>query len=434
MSIERIGRDVRVGRISPPRATVRPPGSKSLTNRHLLCAALADGDTVLRGASMSDDAHRMIAALAALGVHVESDELDESTLRIRGCAGHLPESEASINAGDAGTAMRFLTALCCLGYGDYRLDGSHRMRERPIGALVDGLRALGAGIGYDIVDGYPPMTIVARSLQGGEVVFDHPMSSQFLSAILLVAPYATRDVLMRIDGQLISRPYLDMTLGVLQRCGVDSIAIDDRSRIIVPAQQRYRGGTFEIEPDASGATYFWAGAAITGGSVTVDALGSGSAQGDVRFVDVLERMGCRIERDQQRITMNGPPPGELRGVDVDLNEMPDTAQTLAVTALFARGPTTIRNVANLRVKETDRLAALECELLKCGARVQITADSIRIEPPPRVAAATIDTYNDHRMAMSFAIAGLVTGDMRIRDAGCVAKSFPNYFELLGTLG
>ena len=428
MPIEKLGRDVRMLAVRSPRATVRPPGSKSLTNRHLLCAALADGESVLRGASPSDDSQRMIVGLAALGVRVQAP--DEQTLRVEGCRGHLPETEATLDAGDAGTAMRFLTALCCVGHGDYKIDGSPRMRERPIGALVDGLSAIGASIGYGAAIGYPPLTIAARGLGGGEVGFEKLLSSQFLTAILLVAPYASRDVFITVEGGVTSRPYVDMTIRAMHTVGVDVLGDDDRARMIVPAYQRYRAGPVEIEPDASGAGYFWAAAAVTGGRIAVEGLTRESCQGDAAFVDVLEQMGCTIECDDQSIAVQGPTVGDLRGIDVDLNEMPDTVQTLASVALFAQGATTIRNVANLRVKETDRLAALERELTKCGARVQTTADSIRIEPPRVVLPAEIETYNDHRMAMSFGVAGLAASGIIIRDAGCVSKSFPTFFEMI----
>jgi 3-phosphoshikimate 1-carboxyvinyltransferase len=431
MPIERVGNNVRVRPVGAVDATVRLPGSKSLTNRYLTCTALADGESTLRGASVSDDALRMVAGLRRLGVDVEVRE-DGPLIRVRGCRGHLPADEADIDAGDAGTAMRFLTALTCLGHGRFRLDGSVRMRERPIGQLVQGLHAIGAGIGYDGVEGYPPLTVVARGLGGGEIAFDRPPSSQFISAILMVAPYAAHDVMIRVNGPLTSRPYVDMTIAVMRSLAVEVLSSEGQ-RFIVPSTQRYRGWGHLIEPDASAASYFWAAAAITGGRVRVDALSRASCQGDVRFVDVLENMGCRVVTGDDYTEVHGPSPGALRAVDVDLNEMPDVVQTLAVVALFADGTTRIRNVANLRIKETDRLAALGNELTKLGAEVKMFDDGLSVTPPERVKPATIETYNDHRTAMSFALAGLAADGVVIKNADCVSKSFPEYFDVLATL-
>jgi len=412
--------------------TVRLPGSKSLTNRYLICTALADGESTLRGASLSNDTLRMVAGLQCLGVRVEVRE-EGPAIRVRGCRGHLPADDAELDAGDAGTAMRFLTALACLGYGRFRLDGSARMRERPIGQLVDALHAIGAGIGYDCVEGYPPLTIVARGLAGGEIAFDRPPSSQYISAILMVSPYAAADVMIRASGPLVSRPYVDMTVALMRSLGVEVLSAEGQ-RFIVPSAQRYQGGEVNIEPDASAASYFWAAAAVTGGRVRVRDLTRASSQGDVRFVDVLERMGCRVNAGDDYIEVQGPPIGALHGADVDLNEMPDVVQTLAVVALFAKGVTRIRNVANLRIKETDRLAALGTELTKLGGAVAVSDDGLAVTPPACVTPATIDTYNDHRMAMSFALAGLAVDGIVIRDANCVSKSFPDYFDALASLG
>jgi 3-phosphoshikimate 1-carboxyvinyltransferase len=373
----------------------------------------------------------MASGLRLLGVEVEVRE-DGPVIRVRGCRGHLPADEVDIDAGDAGTAMRFLTALACLGHGRYRLDGSPRMRERPIGQLVDALQAIGAGIGYDAVKGYPPLTMVAHGLGGGEIAFDRPPSSQYISAILMVAPYAARDVMIRVNGPLTSRPYVDMTIAVMRSMGVEVLSSEGQ-RFIVPSTQRYHGGDYSIEPDASAASYLWAAAAITGGRVRVSGLSRASRQGDVRFVDVLERMGCRIDAGDDYIEVNGLPPGELRPVDVDLNEMPDVVQTLAVVALFANGVTRIRNVANLRIKETDRLAALGAELAKLGAEVEVFDDGLSITPPEQIKPATIATYNDHRMAMSFALAGLAADGIVIANPDCVSKSFPDYFDVLAAL-
>ncbi|MCK4341529.1 MAG: 3-phosphoshikimate 1-carboxyvinyltransferase [Phycisphaerae bacterium] len=430
--VEWHGNDVRIHPAGAVRGEAVPPGSKSLTNRYLACAALADGHSVLRGVSLSDDAHAMLAGLSQLGVWSEV-RADRREITIIGCKGHLPADEAELDVGHAGTAMRFLAGLACLGFGQYRLDGSPRMRARPIGALVEALRALGAHIGYDNVPGYPPLNILARGLAGGEVAFDTPPSSQFISALLMAAPYARQDVMIRIDGPLVSRPYVDMTIDVMRSMGVEVVASEGR-RFIVPAQQRYQPGEFTIEPDASAAGYLWTAGAVTGGRVRVRGLTRNSRQGDTRFVDVLARMGCVVDEDGSSLAVAAPADGRLTGISIDLNDMPDTVQTLAVAALFADGPTEVRNVANLRVKETDRLAALGAELGRLGARVALRADGLTIHPPARITPAEIRTYDDHRMAMSFALAGLVVEGIVIKDAGCVSKSFPDFFEVLSALG
>lgn len=432
MLVERRDADVRLHPVGPVDAVVRLPGSKSLTNRSLVCAALADGRGTLRGVSLSDDALRMIGGLRQLGVQVELRE-DVEAIEVRGCHGQIPAEEAEIDVGNAGTAMRFLTALVCLGYGRYRVDGSPRMRQRPIGQLVGALQGLGAAIAYEETEGYPPLTVVARGLTGGEVAFDSPPSSQYVSALLMVAPYAVRDVMLRINGEVTSRPYLEMTIKVMRSLGVEVLASDDYARFVVPSMQRYAAAEVSIEPDASAATYFWAAAAIAGGRVRVVGLSRRSVQGDVGFVNLLERMGCEIEENDDSLAVEGPRSGGLRGTDVDLNAMPDAAQTLAVVALFADGPTRISNVANLRIKETDRLAALARELRRLGARVELSDDGLTIRPPRRVTPAAIETYDDHRMAMSFALAGLRADGIVIKDADCVTKSFPDFFETLAGL-
>lgn len=434
MRIERIDDDVVLSAGGPAVGSVRPPGSKSLTNRYLVCAALADGDSELSGASVSDDSLIMVDGLRGLGMAIDQRP-DGSVMEVRGCRGLIPADEARLDLGGAGTAVRFLTAMCCLGHGRFVVDGSARMRERPIGDLVDALIALGAGIGYGGRAGFVPLTIRAGGLGGGEVHVRQPPSSQFLSALLMVAPYARDDVFIAVDGDLPSRPYVDMTVAMQRAMGVESLTSDDGRRWVVAAGQRYAPGRYAIEPDASAATYFWAAAAITGGRVRVEGLSRASLQGDVGFADVLAQMGCVVQATADSITVAGPAPGELRGVDVDLNAMPDAAQTLAVAALFARGPTTIRNVGNLRVKETDRLAALARELSKLGAAVSVGVSDITIEPPVRIAEdVAIETYDDHRMAMSFALAGLVAKRLRIGGAACVRKSVPAYFESLAALG
>lgn len=425
---------IRVAASVPPSAALQLPGSKSICNRLLACAALADGDSRIHDAALCEDTRRMVRGLRALGIDARL-HADLRRIDVRGCGGAPPAEEVHIDAGDAGTAMRFLTALACLGFGSRRLDGSARMRERPIGGLVDALRGLGAGISYLETEGCAPLHVEARGLFGGQVAFERPPSSQFLSAVFQVAPYAADDVLISVAGGAPSRPYLELTARTMRQLGVDLLHDPAFQRIIIPASQRYAAGEYIVEPDASGATYFWAAAAATGGAVRTIGLQRDSAQGDVGFVDVLAQMGCAVEAGADYLELRGPAAGRLRGVDVDLNAMPDTVQTLAVLALLAEGPTRIRNVANLRVKETDRLAALEAELRKLGAQVETTADGLMLTPPPRLPAeALIATYDDHRMAMSFAVLGLAGTPVRIANPACVAKSFPEFWGYCAALG
>jgi 3-phosphoshikimate 1-carboxyvinyltransferase len=417
----------------PLDAVVRPPGSKSLTNRALILAALADGDTELTGALFSDDTELMIDALRTLGIKVDADR-DGERIAVTGCGGNIPATAAELFCGNSGTTIRFCTALCALGAGPYVLDGNDRMRQRPIADLVDALRATGALVGYvnQEEEGYPPVEVRRGGLRGGRITFDAPASSQYVSALLMVAPYAMEDLFVELRW-MVSAPYLVMTTKLMGSFGVSVVeSTDGRSaRYIVPAPQRYTGRSYAIEPDASNASYFLAAPAIAGGQVRVEELGMNSIQGDIQFVDVLEEMGCRIDRKADSLCVYGPPPGQrLRGVDVDLNDMPDVAQTLAVVALFAEGPTTIRNVGNLRVKETDRLTALATELGKFDARVEIREDGLTIHPPGKPVPARVETYDDHRMAMSFALAGLAVDGVEILDPTCVNKTFPGYFECL----
>ncbi len=421
--------------VGPLDAVAELPGSKSLTNRALAAAALADGTSLLTGILVAEDTRLMIDALAALGVRTTLDEAG-CAAEVTGCRGQLPESEAELFCGNSGTTIRFCAALSALGCGHYLLDGVQRMRQRPISGLVDALKPLGVAVEYLGEQGYPPLTIHAGGLSGGHVAFHDSESSQFISALLLAAPYATRDVLVDVTGTVPSAPYLRMTTAVMDRFGVPVIEQyhPKEAKFIVPAPQRYQAVSYHVEPDASNATYFLAAPAVAGGRVTVKGLGTASIQGDVHFVDVLEEMGCAIERQPDRTTVIGPPEGKrLRGVDVDLNAMPDTVQTLAVVALFAAGPTTIRNVANLRVKETDRLAALARELTKLGAAVDETQSGLTVHPPEGIRPASIDTYNDHRMAMSFAVAGMACDGLQINDPACCRKTFPDFFERFGRL-
>ncbi len=416
----------------PLDATVTLPGSKSITNRALIAASLADGDSLIRNLLLAEDTHLMIEALRALGINITIDE-EGCVAEVTGCKGHLPASEAELFCGNSGTTIRFCTALVALGHGQFKLDGIPRMRERPIGGLVDVLRSLGAGVEYLGNEACPPLVVHANGLSGGLVEFRSPLSSQMVSGLMLAAPYASRDLLIDVTGDVPSASYIKMTTAVMDMFGVCVIEQFNggEAKLIIAAPQRYQGGTVAIEPDASNATYFLAAPAIVGGQVTVDGLGTDSIQGDTSFVDLLERMGCKISRGSNHLSVHGPGEGDrLRGIDVDLNEMPDTAQTLAVLALFADGPTVIRNVANLRLKETDRLSALSSELTKLGALVDEQPDGLHITPPVKVVPAAIDTYGDHRMAMSFALAGLKCPGISINDHECCRKTFPDFFSRL----
>ena len=413
---------------APIDAVVRPPGSKSITNRALVCAALAEGNSVLRGALDSEDTQVMIEGLRALGIKVEAQDA-RKTLIVEGCAGKIPARSAKIHVGNSGTTIRFLTALATLGRGNFELDGIPRMRERPIGDLADSLNQLGADVRCLSPDRCPPVSIEATGLDGGEVAIRGDISSQYLSGLLMAAPCAQRDVEIDVQGTLVSVPYVAMTLAVMKAFGADAAAESDYQRLRVSHQADYRGCDYEVEPDASAASYFWAAAAIAGGTVTVEGLHRDSLQGDVLFVECLEKMGCQATWLPDRITVEG---GKLKGIEVDMNAISDTVQTLAVVALFAEGPTRIRNVAHIRHKETDRIAAVATELRKLGAEVQASDDALEIVPR-ELSPASIDTYNDHRMAMSFALAGLRTQGVVIRDPGCTRKTYPNFFEDLRKL-
>jgi 3-phosphoshikimate 1-carboxyvinyltransferase len=410
--------------ISAPDATLSVPGSKSFTNRALICAALADGESKLVGWLDSEDTRVMIESLGRLGVEVEERG---AALHVRGVGGKFAIPLHPLDCGASGTTMRFLTALATLVPGRVVLDGSARMRERPIQPLAEALSALGASV--HTVAGCPPVTVQGGSLPGGEVTIDSSQSSQFLSALLMVAPMSENGV--RASSKAItSRPYVDMTVDTMRAFGIATETPAEQT-FRVSANQRYRPRTYKIEPDASAATYFFAAAAITGGRVKVEGLTVASTQPDVRFVEVLERMGCAVDRGVDSISVRGP--RYLHGIDVDLNALPDSALTLAVVACLAHGQTRIRNVWNLRVKETDRMAALECELEKLGANVKTTKTDVIIDPPERIKPARIATYEDHRMAMSFAIAGLAVDGIVIENPDCVAKTFPDFFERLSLL-
>jgi 3-phosphoshikimate 1-carboxyvinyltransferase len=412
----------------PPDATIRVPGSKSITNRAVLLAALADGESVLEGVLSSDDTQYMATALTQLGIAIESDA-SAARMRVRGRNGQWPVAEADLFVGNAGTAMRFLAAALCVGRGRYRLDGSPRMRERPIQDLVDALGALGAHIRCAHDTGCPPVVIAGGGLAGGTARVRGTRSSQFLSALLQVAPYAAHDVTIEVEGDLIAQPYVDMTIGVMAQFGV-TVARDAYRQFRVAGGQRYAAQRYVVEPDASSAHYFLAAAALTAGHVRVEGLGRRSLQGDVHFADVLAAMGAQVQWGDDSIDVTGA--AELAGIDVDLNALSDTAPTLAVLAPFANGPVRIRNIAHVRWQESDRVAAIATELRRLGVRVEELPDGVVIHPSP-VTPGPVNTYDDHRIAMAFALIGLRVPGMRIRDPGCVAKTFPDFFARLAEL-
>lgn len=405
---------------------IRPPGSKSLTNRALVVGALAAGTSRLSGVLQSVDTRVMVESLRKLGLEVTTDAGDEEIV-IAGMAGTIAVPEAKLCLENSGTSIRFLTALCTLGEGTYRLDGNARMRERPIGDLVRALNDLGAHVECEARGDCPPVVVTAAGLPGGQTEVAGSISSQYLSALLMTAPCAEDAVEIRVTGDLVSRPYVDMTLDVMAQFGVDVDEVDEGEFRIEP--QIYEARDYEIEPDASAASYFFAAAAVTGGRVTVEGLTRASLQGDLGFVEVLERMGCQIDWSPDGVTVVG---GKLAGVDVDMNFISDTAQTLAAIAPFAESPTRIRNIAHVRHKETDRIGAVVTELRKLGLEVEEHDDGMTIFPGS-LQPAVIDTYDDHRMAMSFAILGLRQPGIQIAAPGCTAKTYPHFFEDLSRL-
>ena len=429
-----------IGRV---RGTVKLPGSKSISNRTLLLAALARGQTRVRDVLDSDDTRHMVAALRALGVEI-SDE-GGNTLLVTGTGGAFPVKSAELFLGNAGTAYRPLTAVLAVAGGEYTLSGVPRMNERPIGDLVDALHAIGARIDYLGETGFPPLKI-----HPGKIALDRPVqvrgsvSSQFVTGLLMALPLAGRACTLEIVGELISKPYVEITLNTLRRFGVE---VERRGweKFIIPEGARYESpGEIFVEGDASSASYFLAAGAISGltggGPVRVEGVGRASIQGDVRFAEILERMGAQVTMGENWIEAGAGAEARARGrlsaLDADLNHIPDAAMTAAVAALFADGTSTLRNIASWRVKETDRIAAMAAELRKLGATVEEGADSLRITPPAgaRLAPqASIDTYDDHRMAMCFSLAALGGVPVRINDPECVSKTFPGYFEVLASI-
>jgi len=417
--------------LSQIRGDVHIPGSKSLSNRILLLAALARGETDVHNLLDSDDIRHMLNALRMLGVDCQLSE-DKTRCRVQGLGrGFNSDSETELFLGNAGTAMRPLTAALCASHGHFRMTGEARMYERPIGDLIDALRQLGAQVDYLRDEGFPPLLINGQGLAGGEISIQGNLSSQFLTAMLMASPLCQGDVTINVLGELVSKPYIDITLDVMQRFGVQ-VENESHQRFHIAQGQTYQSpGRIMVEGDASSASYFLAAAAIAGGPVRVYGVGRSSVQGDVRFAEVLEMMGARVQWSDEWIEVTGS--GTLKGIDVDLNHIPDAAMTIATTALFATGRTTIRNIYNWRVKETDRLAAMATELRKLGATVEEGEDYLIIDPPATIQSAAIDTYDDHRMAMCFSLAAFGDSPITINDPGCTSKTFPDYFELFSSL-
>lgn len=411
----------------PLNATVRVPGSKSLTNRALLIAALANGKTHLTNALFSDDSKYFANALKTLGFDVQLDEAEHS-ITITGLGGKIPAQKAELFIGNAGTAARFLTAFLTLGNGEYTLDGEPRMRERPIRDLIDALNQLGVEV--ESKNNCPPVEIFAKGLPGGKTKIAGNISSQFLSAILMVAPYAQSPTEIELTTDLNSKPYVDMTLSIMKDFGVE-IERQGYDRFIIRPSDFLPITSYSIESDASAASYFFAAPAICGGTVRVENIFRKSVQGDIAFVDVLSQMGCTVEERGNCIQVTGH--SELHGIDVDMRDIPDTAQTLAAIAPFVSSPTRIRGIESARVKETDRVHATCTELARLGVRVDEHDDGMTIYPCQALQPASIQTYNDHRMAMAFSLIGLRFDGVTIENPACVSKTFPNFYQVLEAL-
>ena len=424
----------KMARSRPVSARVRAPASKSLTIRALAAAALAGGRSTLLDPLMADDPLLMVSALRLLGIPVTAapGTAARPSFTVEGRGGAIPARGASLDLGNAGTPLRILAGLCTLGHGRFVLDGSERMRQRPAGHLVEALRSLGVAIAATGVDGCPPLAIDADGFPGGHVRLRGSASSQYLTSLLMTAPCGAADLHVAIDGPLVSRPYVDLTLTVMEEFGV-TVRREGEGFLVRPAP--YQPRDVVIEGDASSASYFFAAAAITGGRVEVTGIPPASRQGDLRFLDLLEAMGCRVARGDGALAVEGG--GTLRGIDVDLAETPDIVPTLAAVALFASGPTRVGNIAHLRHKETDRIETVAACARALGATATPGAGSLVIEPPPSgrggLHGGVIDPAGDHRLAMAFAVAGLAIDGVTILDPGCVSKSFPGFFDVLDTL-
>ena len=412
----------------PVRGTVTVPGSKSLTNRALVVAALATGRSTLRGALFSDDTEACMDGLMRLGIGIEADPA-HARIVVKGAGGTIPAEAAELDVRYSGTSARFLTAVAAAGRGVYRFDGAQRMRERPMGDLPEVLAAAGARFRFTGQPGHLPFQIDAAGLPAGRIEMSAAHSSQPVSALLLCAPAAAGAATIVVDGPVPSEPFIDMSVRVMRDFGVE-VGRPTPGVFEIAAAAGYRGRIYDIEPDATNASYFLAAAALTGGSVCVRGLAADSAQGDIACAEILQRMGCEVREDTDGITVTGPE--RLRGVELDLNAVSDLTPTFAAIAPFADAPVTIRNVAHIRLQETDRIAALATELRRLGATVEERPDGLRIEPS-RLAPAPIRTYEDHRMAMAFAVTGLRVPGLTILEPGCTAKTFPDFFERFAAL-
>ena len=412
----------------PLDATVEVPGSKSYTNRALLVAAMARGTSTVTGALFSDDTHYMSASLRKLGVKIDADE-KRATFDVRGNGGNIPVSSAELYIGNSGTTSRSLTAYVSLGHGKFVIDGDEPMRRgRPISDLLDALRQIGVSARSQFENGHLPVIVEANGLTGGKTRLDVSKSSQFLTALLLIAPYARNGMEIEVVGAR-EMPYIDITLAVMEAFGVQ-VANEDYKYFRIESGQQYQPRDYNVEPDASSASYFFAAAALTGGRVTVQHLHLDSAQGDIQFVHILEQMGCQVTASDAGITVTGP--RHLKGVNVDMRAISDTALTLAAIAPFADSKVTIRNIEHTRWQETDRIHAMVTELRKLGVPIVEHQDGLEISPAS-ITPAAIDTYQDHRVAMAFSLVGLKVDGIRINDPECVSKTFPNYFEVLEQL-
>ena len=412
--------------VTRAQGTIKLPGSKSISNRTLLLAALAHGETRIKDLLDSDDTRVMLAALKALGIGLTKDGDD---WRVTGAGGMLPVKQADLFLGNAGTAVRPLTAALALSCGHYKLAGVSRMHERPIGDLVDGLRAVGADVRYTGNEGYPPLEIHPAAISlAGPVPVKGNVSSQFLTALLMALPLTGKAATIEVVGELISKPYIEITLNLMRRFGIEVVR-DDWRAFHIPATGYASPGTIAVEGDASSASYFLAAGALGAGPLRVDGVGRASIQGDVKFIDALARMGANVSAGDNWIEVRGHEGEKLHAIDADFNHIPDAAMTVAVLALFADGPSILRNIGSWRVKETDRIAAMAAELSKLGATVEEGADYLRVAPPAGfIANAAIDTYDDHRMAMCFSLASFGGVPVRINDPTCVNKTFPQYFS------
>lgn len=409
-----------------PENSVTVPGSKSFTHRMLIAAALASGTSRLANPLHSEDTTLTAKALGQLGAGIDTDA--DGAFVVTGTGGELKACRQPLYLGNSGTSMRLLTAVAAIGNGPYRLTGTERMGSRPIADLVDGLLQIGVPVETVNQNGCPPLTVTGGRVRGGKLSLNCSLSSQYLSALLLIAPYSVQGLDITITEGPVSRPYIDMTVATMEMFGVP-VARDGYRRFSVGGGQCYRPGRYRVETDASQAGYFWAAAALTGTTITVKGTARGSLQGDSRFIDLLEAMGCRVATGTEGITVSG---GALSAITADMGDMPDMVPTLAVVAAFARGKTTIRNVAHLKAKESDRIAAVVRELNRMGVSATASSDGMTITGG-RPTGAVIETYDDHRIAMSFSLAGLKVPGVVIRDPGCVKKSFPGYWEVFETL-